>query len=85
MPESLNCNNSGTPLEVPAGANYITCTHCGTHLAVRRSESVLYTEKIDQIDQRTQEIAEQVSRLTAQQRLDELDRQWAVQQVMDAP
>ncbi len=77
--DTLNCNNCGAPLGVPAAAKFVTCAHCGTQLAIRRTESVSYTEKLDSIAERTEEIAEQVSRLAQESELDRLDRQWAAE------
>ena len=37
--ETLNCNNCGAPINVPAAAKYATCAHCGTQLAIRRTDS----------------------------------------------
>lgn len=78
--ETLNCNNCGAPLSVPGAAKYVTCTHCGTQLAIRRTESVAYTEKLDVIVERTEQIAEQVARLAQDNELERLDRQWAAEQ-----
>lgn len=78
--ETLNCNNCGAPLSVPSAAKYVTCTHCGTQLAIRRTESVAYTEKLDVIAERTEQIAEQVARLAEDSELERLDRQWAAEQ-----
>jgi len=78
--ETLNCNNCGAPLSVPGAAKYVTCTHCGTQLAIRRTESVAYTEKLDAIAQRTEQIAEQVARLAQDGEFERLDRQWAAEQ-----
>jgi len=78
--ETVNCNNCGAPLSVPAAAKYATCAHCGTQLAIRRTESVTYTEKLDSIERRTEEIAGQVARLAQDSELDRLDRQWAAEQ-----
>ena len=48
---------------MPPEAQFVTCTHCHTSLAVRRSDSVTYTEKIAQIDQRTQEMEGELAQL----------------------
>jgi LSD1 subclass zinc finger protein len=67
--ESVACNNCGAPLDVPEGANYVTCTHCNARLAVRRTEGARFTEVLD-------DLREQVAKLTRQNELEALDRQW---------
>ncbi len=74
--ESINCNNCGAPLTIPVTANYVTCNHCGSQLAVRRNESVAWSEQLDKLDRRTDQIAEQVSHLAQESELARLDRQW---------
>ncbi len=74
--ESINCNSCGAPLSVPTSANYVTCTHCGTQLAVRRNQTVAYTETLARIEQKTDRIAEQVEQLSHESELEKLDRQW---------
>jgi len=77
--ESLNCNQCGAPLLVPEGANYLTCQHCQTPLAVRRDESVRYTEKIAELNQKTEDLSGQVAFLHYQQATADLDRNWEKQ------
>ena len=67
--ESLNCNNCGAPIEVPGGANFVTCVHCNTQLAIKRTESVAYTETLQRIDRHTEQLADQVAVLTYQNEL----------------
>ena len=74
--ESLLCNSCGAPLKVPSSANYVTCNHCHTQLAVHRESGVSFTEAIDKLNQTTENLSEQVSRLAAQQELADLDRNW---------
>lgn len=70
--ESITCNSCGAPLEVPEGANYVTCTHCDSRLAVHRTESTRFTEVID-------DLREQVAKLTHQNEVESLDRAWEVE------
>jgi hypothetical protein len=74
--ESLACNNCGAPLQVPPSANFATCNHCGAQLAIHRESSVSYTEKIGQIDERTERIARQLAELRYHQALENIDRDW---------
>jgi LSD1 subclass zinc finger protein len=74
--EELICNNCGAPLQVPRSANFVTCNHCRTQLAVRREATTSYTEALEQVSKQTQALTEQVKYLTYQNELSALDRQW---------
>jgi LSD1 subclass zinc finger protein len=74
--ESLLCNSCGAPLSVPPGANFVTCNHCQTQLAVRRTSTVSYTEALQQVAQKTDQLTEQVRYLAWQNELNALDREW---------
>ncbi|QDT63470.1 hypothetical protein [Calycomorphotria hydatis] len=45
-PVSLLCNQCGASIEVPESASFIVCNACNTHLAVKRTETITYTEAI---------------------------------------
>lgn len=77
--EKLACNSCGAPLEVPESANYVTCNHCSTQLAVNRSESVTFTEAMDLLVEKTEEIGEQLSDLSLHNQLAALDRSWQLE------
>lgn len=79
MLESLNCNSCGAPLEVPSSANFIKCDHCKANLKVRRSGGGTFTEAIEQLTETTEDLAEQVAKLTAQNELADLDRRWEME------
>lgn len=74
--ESITCNHCGAPLQVPATADYVTCNHCGSQLAVRRGGSVTFTEVVKQLSETTENLAQQVSKLSRQTELETLERQW---------
>ncbi len=74
--EGITCGNCGAPLQVPPGVRFITCNHCHTSLAVHRSETATYTEKLDEIDARTQEMAGELAQLRNDAELARLDREW---------
>ena len=77
--ETLCCNSCGAPLEVPEGTNFLKCNHCGQYLAVRRTESAVFTEAVEQLSETTQALSEQVEELTRQNKLAALDRLWEQQ------
>lgn len=73
---ALTCQHCSAPLKVPSGAKFVTCTHCGVQLAVRRTDSVAYTETLEAIDARTERMAEQLDELHRRAALADLDRAW---------
>jgi len=77
--ESLMCNSCGAPLQVPTNANFIRCNHCQTQLQITRGDNATFTESIEQLNQTTEALRDQVSRLTQQQQIADLDRQWEFQ------
>lgn len=74
--ETITCNNCGAPLQVPAGAKFITCNHCQSNLAIHRNDSATYTEKIAQIEEHTQEMASDLAQLRYESELARVDREW---------
>jgi hypothetical protein len=74
--ESVNCNNCGAPLEVGAATRFVTCAHCGTRLAVKRTASSAFTETLDRLDQKTDVMARQLAELRHHAELERIDREW---------
>ncbi len=56
----LNCNACGGPLDVHSTANFVTCSHCGSQLAVKRNETVAYTEVLKQVEQKIDHVEKKV-------------------------
>jgi DNA-directed RNA polymerase subunit RPC12/RpoP len=77
--ESVSCNNCGAPLEVSASTNYVTCGHCGSRLAIKRTASAVYTELLEKLDQKTDVMARQLAELRYHAELERLDREWEQQ------
>ena len=73
---SLNCNKCGAPLDVPGKVRYLTCQYCSAKLSVQRSNGAAYTEVLEDIDERTEKIADDVETIKLQNRLERLDREW---------
>ena len=80
--ETIACNQCGAPLSVPEGAKFVTCNHCHANLAVRRNDSVRYTEMVEKIAEHTANLAEQVAHLRYQNELERIDREWQHQREM---
>ena len=73
---TVSCNSCGAPLQVPAGAKFVTCNHCSCQLAVKHTDSVTFTEQLGEISERTNRIAKDVAELKYRQKLDDIDRRW---------
>ena len=74
--ESLTCNNCGASLKVPHAANFVTCASCGSQLAVKRTESVAYTEVLTRLDKRTAQMETELRRLKMANDLNQIDDDW---------
>lgn len=77
--ETIACNQCGAPLSVPGAAQFVTCNHCGASLAVRRSESVTYTEVVAKLVENTSKLAKEVAHLRYQSELARIDREWEME------
>jgi DNA-directed RNA polymerase subunit RPC12/RpoP len=73
---SLACGHCGAPLEVPEGTRYVTCGYCSSKLEVHRSGGAIYTEVLEALQKRTEEIADDVEILKLQNELERIDREW---------
>jgi hypothetical protein len=73
---TVACNNCGAPLRVPDDARFVTCNHCSSQLAVKHTESVTFTEKLNEINERTERIEDELAELRSRQEIEDLDRQW---------
>ena len=74
--ESLSCNNCGAPVDVPQSANFITCAHCGSRLAVKRTETAHYTEVLDRLQAHAYKVDRDLQYLRTQNELLLLDQAW---------
>lgn len=74
----LTCNHCGAPLEVPSGTRFITCKYCSSRLEVHQTESAAYTEVVQALTEKTAEIADDLETIKLQNRLEQLDREWAM-------
>ena len=61
---------------MPAHAQVITCQHCHSHSAAKHNESAAWTERVEQIDRRTQQLTEQMAKLQYENEVARLDREW---------
>jgi hypothetical protein len=73
---SVNCNHCGAPLQVSPGTRFLTCSYCGSQLAIHQSGGAFYTEVLQDIDARTQRIEQDVQEIKRQNAIEQLDREW---------
>lgn len=76
---SVKCNDCGAPLEVAESTRFVTCNHCGSQLAVQRTASSVFTEKLEQLSQKTDQIAGNLEVIRLQNELERIDREWAME------
>lgn len=74
--EKLSCNSCGAPLEVPETAKFVTCNHCSTRLAVRRTETATFTEQLENLEAGQDQLRERLEKVELENQLAELERDW---------
>src|SRR5437868_6104613 len=72
---SVRCNHCGAPLQIDSAARFLTCSYCGAQLEVHRSGGAVYTEVLQEIDQRTERIERDVQEIKRQNAIEALDRE----------
>lgn len=78
---SVRCNHCGAPLEVAEKTRFVTCQFCHSSLEVKRNESSLFTEEVTKIAENTGRMAESLEVMTLQNEIEQLDREWGIDQV----
>lgn len=76
--QSVSCNHCGAPLDVSPKTRYATCAFCGSRLEIHRSGNAVYSEVLEQVAARTEQIADDVETIKLQNELERLDREWAM-------
>lgn len=77
---ALNCRNCGAPLQVPDDLKHVTCMHCETQLAIVHEGGAAYTEKLDALSERTDQIEDKLAELNRRQKLTALEQSWQREQ-----
>ncbi|MEI8196841.1 MAG: hypothetical protein WCI73_13155 [Phycisphaerae bacterium] len=70
------CNHCGASLQVPPTARFVTCRYCNSQLEIKRTESTITTEVLQQINQNTASMAEDLHALRRETEIERLDREW---------
>jgi DNA-directed RNA polymerase subunit RPC12/RpoP len=74
--QPLVCNNCGAPLQVHSTTNFVTCMHCRSQLAIKRTDSSAYTEVLEGISTHTGRMSEDLETIRLQNELERVDREW---------
>lgn len=74
--ETVRCGGCGAPLEVPRGATFVTCRFCNTPLRVQRTDSVVFTEVLQSLQEKTDRLIDTTEILRLESELSRLDRDW---------
>lgn len=72
----VRCTHCGAPLQLPAGARFVTCGHCGSELQVVRSGNAIYTEVLGRIADSTKRMEQDIHVIRQQTEIETLDREW---------
>jgi len=63
-------------LEVPAGARFVTCGFCKSRLAIEHSGNTYSTAVIEQLQETTEQLKQDVAKIKTTSEIDRLDAQW---------
>lgn len=74
--DKLSCQSCGAPLQVPESSRFVTCNHCSTRLAVRRTETATFTEMLESLEAGQVELRDRLQRVELESRLAQLERDW---------
>ncbi len=77
--EKIACNSCGAPLEVTTTTKFVTCRHCGMKLSIQRTDTATFTEILDQLTAKTDQLSAQVNNLAGYTELAALDREWELE------
>lgn len=77
---SVRCNHCGAPLQVAEKTRFVTCQFCQSSLEVKRTDSSVFTEEVAKIAENTGKMAESLEVITLQNEIEQLDREWGIEQ-----
>lgn len=76
---SLKCNNCAADLAVNSKTTYLTCTSCGSSLAIKRSANTAYTEVLEDVRSNTEILIDQSEQILIEKKIARLDRDWELE------
>ncbi len=66
-------------MEVAATTQFATCRHCGAKLAIQRTDTAIFTEILEKLTTKTDQLSEQVNNLSGLTEVAALDREWELE------
>lgn len=66
-------------MEVSATTQFATCRHCGAKLSIQRTDTAIFTEILEKLTTKTDQLSEQVNNLSGLTELAALDREWELE------
>lgn len=73
---AVNCNHCGATLQVDEKTRFVTCSYCHSRLSIQRSDSAVFTEVLEKIQEQTGHMAENLELIKLQNELEQIDREW---------
>ncbi|MDP6442548.1 MAG: hypothetical protein QGG36_29880 [Pirellulaceae bacterium] len=73
---TLNCNECGAPIEIPHKVKFLTCAFCNAKLQVHHTETAVYSEVLERLEDKTEQIADELARLKVSTDVERLDSRW---------
>lgn len=72
----VSCNHCGATLQVDEKTRFVTCSYCHSRLAIEHSNSAIFTQVLERIEESTGHMAGNLELLRLQNELEQLDREW---------
>lgn len=66
-------------MEVSATTQFATCRHCGAKLSIQRTDTAVFTEILEKLTTKTDQLSEQVNNLSGLTEIAALDRKWELE------
>ena len=73
---ALTCSNCGAPISIPRGVDFLTCSHCQSQLIVKETDGAIFTSVLQEIDERTGRVEDELQFLRLRDELREHERFW---------
>src|SRR3954452_14427283 len=74
--QTLECRQCGAALSLPVTARFVTCVHCGAHLAVHRLPGASLIESLEILEARAGAATRPLGILELQREIQHLDLAW---------
>jgi hypothetical protein len=72
------CQSCGADLEVDETVRFVTCNFCGSKLEIVHDTTTTHSRLLDEIDEKTDRISEDLKVIRLQNEIERVDREWQV-------